>query len=254
MQNATESPSHAPLARIAPSSASTPPLSFFLSLSLSLSLHHPYSFTMEPDEKAALQPSPPSPSSPNEHAPPLGTRIQVLWRIHYADASAPLERWWGAVVQDRTQATVGTISPQHSTHNLYILLYDAYAEFPEDVSKVAFVSADTLLDVSQAGDENKGILDWQLETDKPDEDSPMSLGEYAQLTDVELEQVGLSQNADLDVLATMPAHVQTHVVSGYRLFADGVKESLQKLRESKPKGYVVTAEDVQQMCASLNQK
>lgn len=155
-----------------------------------------------PDESTAFNGAPDA-ESPRQkltsraHAPPLGSRIQVLWRIVYNESNStsttPLkqqvseqptqhqqtepvestrageadvvERWWGAVVQDCTPDFVGSRDPAHADYNVFVLLYDSYGEFEEETSRVAFLPGNVLLDLSMLHDEDGGRLDWRLESD-----------------------------------------------------------------------------------------
>lgn len=196
-------------------------------------------------EQAPDRPGAPTPPC---DAPALGTRIEVLWKISHDDGRVE-ERWWGAVVQDRLHATVGSISAEHADRFVHILLYDAYGDFEEDISRVAFLPDGTLLDVSQIGDSNKGVLDWRPEA--PKHDAQMSLHEFVQANQRDLRAAGVPDDADLAFLSGMPAHVQTHMTAGYRVFADGVKQMLSELSRKHPDGYVVTERDVQEWCDKL---
>lgn len=215
-------------------------------------------------------------SSGRAFAPPIGTKIQVLWRIVYDDKNttadqqpAPaqnidaantddteqvdnpnvVERWWGATVQDRTNEKVGAVSAPNADADVFVLLYDAYNEFPEETSRVAFLPDNVLLDLSMLNDDAQGgRLDW---VDDPamhlEQDSPSAIRSaecIAREADAFVRESGLPADADLRALATMPHSVQVHIATGYRSFADAIKRLLGELVASKPAGYVVTADDV----------
>ncbi|KAI0562840.1 hypothetical protein FGB62_51g126 [Gracilaria domingensis] len=208
-------------------------------------------------------------------APPIGSRIEVLWRVDYdpeeadkmevdTDTGGPqtLIRWWGATVQDCLSETVGSKCPQHADKKVFVLLYDAFQEFGEDTATVAFISHDCLVDLSQLDDVNKGELEWrmenaenkQAETSAEDKAQLVSLEQYANEVSAAVEGAGLSEEADLQILNSLPPHVQAQVASGYRRFADHVKNSLASFMEEKPKDYIVTKADVQNMFASMDTK
>lgn len=233
-----------------------------------------------------LEPEPQAPID-NSHAPPIGTKIQVLWRIIHesnnnnsnsnADAmntdstneatgnteltSGPMEeqRWWGAVVQERTSEKVGIRSIEiHKDLDVHILLYDAYGDFEEEVVRVAFLPDNVLLDLSMLDDADGGRLDWRLESDamndEDDEESATAVRSaecLAREADQIVQLSGISADADLQALARMPHEVQLHVASGYRSFADAIKSLLGELVASKPADYVVTAQDVQEIMARV---
>ncbi|CAN8073272.1 unnamed protein product [Agarophyton chilense] len=227
--------------------------------------------SQQSDEKEALGLS----HAPKVVPPPLGCRIEVLWRIDYdleeaekmevdagTEASRTVTRWWGATVQDCLKESVGQRCPQHADKKVHILLYDAFQEFGEDTSTVAFISDDSLVDLSQLDDVNKGELQWRLENAKDKqagantEDKPqlVSLEQYAAEVSAAVEGAGLSEEADLQILSTLPPHVQAQVASGYRRFADHVKTSLASFLQEKPKDYIVTEADVQRMFATMHPK
>lgn len=225
----------------------------------------------------------------NSHAPPIGTKIQVLWRIIHEDnninnnnsstadsmntvsanettgnnepTSGPMEeqRWWGAVVQERTSEKVGSRSIEaHKDLDVHILLYDAYGDFEEEVVRVAFLPDNVLLDLSMLDDADGGRLDWRLESDamndEDDEESATAVRSaecLAREADQIVQLSGISADADLQALARMPHEVQLHVASGYRSFADAIKSLLGELVASKPADYVVTAQDVQEIMARV---
>lgn len=225
------------------------------------------------------------------HAPPIGSRIQVLWRIVYNEPNSSgttpvkqqksdqqtqhqqsepqsepqpepgesahtlepdvVERWWGAVVQDCTPDFVGSRDPAYSNYNVFVLLYDAYGEFEEETSRVAFLPGNVLLDLSMLHGEDGGRLDWRLESSDMDLDdlpahvsSPLCTTELSRFADDLASQSEVPADADLRALATMPYDVQLHVTSGYRSFADSLKSRLGQLLSSKPSDYVVTAADI----------
>lgn len=248
-------------------------------------IHCLFCFVTMANDDSGLSPCPPSSTtlpivqsnnvatlSPGHpFAPPIGTRIQVLWRIVYdekddaaeqvnatdpqTDDSNVDERWWGAVVQDCTNETVGSRSPEHAHLKVHILLYDAYNDFPEETARVAFLPGNVLLELSMLGEADSGRLDWQLESDSTMEDDPSSAvcsAEFlAREADEIVQQSGLSVDADLHALATMPHNVQLHVASGYRNFADAVKRLLGELIATKPTDYVVTADDVRDIMSRV---
>lgn len=205
-----------------------------------------------------------------EFAPPVGTKIQVLWRIVYdekdetnentdtneqnPDANV-VERWWGATVQDCTTELVGSRLPAYAHLKVHVLLYDTYNEFTEETARVVFLPDNVLVDLSMLNETGGGRLDWQVESDKPmddDDESTIRSAEcLAREGDEIVQQCGLSTDADLQALATMPHDVQLHVASGYRSFADAVKRLLGELIANKPADYVVTAEDVQNIMARV---
>lgn len=230
------------------------------------------------------QPEPQAPVD-NSHAPPIGTKIQVLWRIIHEDnnnsstteamnmdsnnelagntepTSGPMEeqRWWGAVVQERTSEKVGSRSIEaYKDLDVHILLYDAYEDFEEEVVRVAFLPDNVLLDLSMLEDADGGRLDWRLESDamndEDDEESATAVRSaecLAREADQIVQLSGISADADLQALARMPHEVQLHVASGYRSFADAIKTLLGELVASKPADYVVTAQDVQEIMARV---
>lgn len=213
------------------------------------------------------QPSPAVPSSsdckPASYAPKLGSRIQVLWRIEpsASDETKPTEtvdRWWGATVQDCTRETAGdAVKPEHANMNIHVLLYDAYGEFAEEVSRVVFVSPSTLVDMSCIGDENDGYLDWKIEgtdTDIDNSSALLSLEAYIADQDAMVEEAGISSDADLQVLSQYPASVQLQMATGYRKFADSIKLMLSELAAKQPPGYVITEADVQSIFTKLQAK
>lgn len=194
------------------------------------------------------------------HAPPLGTRIEVLWRISYDEKgdNEPVDRWWGAVIQDCTKQLVGEQSEaEYADYPIHILLYDAYGEFEEDTARVAFLPNSMLLDLAQTDGPHNGMLDWRVEgsednaTNAGEAPQQLSLSQYAAEQAALVEQAGLSSDADLEVLSQMPADLQLHMSAGYRQFADGVKKMLFELMERKPTGYVVTEQDVQMIFTRL---
>lgn len=225
------------------------------------------------DQEMAEAPSNPHPSKPDqaktarpgrEHAPELGTRIEVLWRIETdepaddgSESTMPTvqDRWWGAVVQDCTNERVGAAAqPQHPEALVHVLLYDAYGEFEEDTARVVFLPDRTLVDLARLDDEDRGMLDWRLEgtTDvAPEPAVPLTMAQFANQQEEIVQQAGLSSDADLQVLRQFPANVQLHMTSGYRAFADGVKGMLTELMAKKPSGYVVTEADVQEIFAKI---
>lgn len=174
----------------------------------------------------------------------------MLWRITYDDAE-PVVCWWGAVVQDCTRETVGGVVAEYSHCNVHILLYDARDEFEEDVARVAFVARDSLLDLACTNDENKGILDWKLEEAGEESAPHVSLHDVLRNEMEGMQEAGVRENADLEALGSMPAHVQTNITAGYRNFVDGVKEMLEECVRTNPPGYVVTEQDVRQMYARV---
>lgn len=190
-------------------------------------------------------------SAGRQYAPPLGTRIEVLWRIESPGdddmEGEVVDRWWGAVVQDCTAERVGSVvKAEWAGELVHMLLYDAYGEFGEDTARVAFVPNGSLVDLARLDDEIGGVLDWRKEGEEPlGENVEMSLEEFANEQDMIVQEAGLSKDADLHVLSQYPANVQINVASGYRIFADGVKEMLGELVATKPAGYVVTEADVQ---------
>lgn len=226
-----------------------------------------------PQPHNAHIPAPPK-AAIQSHAPPLGTRIQVLWKIEYeaeqdekppmdvgVEGSGTVTRWWGATVQDRLTETLGTRNAHNAEQSVYVLLYDAYHEFAEDTAKVAFIAHDMLVDVSQLEDVNKGELVWRVDQTEStttasastdDKTQLVSLEQYAAQMSEAVQCAGLSEEADLQILSTMPVHVQAQVASGYRRFADHLKDALVKLAHDKPKDYVVTKADVQKMFANIN--
>lgn len=204
----------------------------------------------KPVTPTSTNPTPPNPlalsaSGPGSaHAPPLGTRIEVLWRIESPDegdqAGEIVDKWWGAVVQDCTSQMAGSlVKPEWAGELVHTLLYDAWGEFGEDTVRVVFVPKKSLVDLARLDDENGGVLDWRVEG------GDMSMEEVAEENEALVQEAGLSSDADLAVLSQYPANVQINVASGYRVFADGVKEMLGELVASKPRGYVVTESDVQ---------
>lgn len=251
--------------------------------------------------QSTLAPAPskevdPAISSGRAFAPPIGTKIQVLWRIVYEDnkpvadpvtdpkptlpgtgetgplstppsataqialeqqeeKSKTVERWWGAVLQDRTNEKVGSLSSEHADLDVFILLYDSYNDFSEETSRVAFLPNNTLLDLSLLDDSQGGRLDWveesamQLEQDTPFVVRPLEW--LARETEDITQQTGLPADADLRALATMPHNVQVHVATGYRSFADTVKRLLSELVASKPDGYIITEDDVHTILARV---
>lgn len=200
----------------------------------------------------------PSPSPGREHAPPLGTRIEVLWRIESSGEGTDepgeiVDRWWGAIVQECTTETAGNaVKAEWSRELIHVLLYDAWGEFAEDAARVAFLPGRSLVDLGRLDDENDGVLAWRREGER-DENFEMSLGEFADEQDALVHEAGLSQDADLAMLSQYPANVQINVASGYRVFADGVKEMLGELVATKPAGYVVTEQDVQGIFEKIQQ-
>lgn len=177
----------------------------------------------------------------------------MLWRIESGgegdnapEEGATHERWWGATVQDCLPQHAGaSVPPAHRDQRVHALLYDAYGDFEEDVARVVFLPAHTLLDLSRTDDDNSGILDWRVEREGDDMNGEMSLKDVAEEQEAMVMEAGISANADLEALSAYPADVQIGVTQGYRVFADGVKEMLGELVASKPKGYVVTEADVQ---------
>lgn len=204
-----------------------------------------------------------------EFSPPIGTKIQVLWRILYDEKdetnessnaneqsaeSNVVERWWGAVVQDCTTEVVGSRSPEHANMRVHILLYDAYNEFTEEIARVAFLPDNMLLDLSMLNESEGGRLSWRVESDENmgDAEPAVHSAEFlAREGDELVQQSGLSVDADLQALATMPHDVQLHVTAGYRSFADTVKRLLAELIATKPADYVVTAEDIRSIMARV---
>lgn len=223
-------------------------------------------------------------------APPIGSRIQVLWRIVYSELGSTsntprklqvleqqsqfhqsmptetvvpnepdvVERWWGAVVQDCTTDLVGLRDPTHSEYNVFVLLYDSYGEFEEETSRVAFLPGNVLLDLSMIHDEEGGRLDWRLESSNLDVEtlpthsvSPLRTTELSQFADDLASQSDIPADADLRALATMPYNVQLHVTSGYRSFADSLKSRLGQLLSTKPPDYVVTADDIRDVMSRV---
>lgn len=188
-----------------------------------------------------------APADGREHAPATGTRIEVMWRIESgegegadAEDGETVDRWWGAVVHACTEETAGArVKTEWAHARVYELRYDAWGEFAEDTARVAFVSRGSLVDLARLQDENDGVLDWRVEG------GDLSMKEVAEENEALVSQMGLSSDADLAVLSQYPAQVQIDVASGYREFADGVKEMLGELVASKPSGYVVTESDVQ---------
>lgn len=249
------------------------------------------------DEGETDQTTAPTESTNNtdqDHAPALGSRIQVLWRIIHNDPtsteqSSPSpspslstdvkdklpenasenaadnsndshveERWWGAAVQDCTSETVGARCPAHANVNVHILLYDAYNDFPEEIVRVAFLPDNILLDLAMLEDTSGGRLDWQYESDafmsdgNMNNESNVCSAEFlAREADAIVQQSGISADADLQALSAMPHDVQLHVASGYRSFADSIKQNLGELINSKPTDYVVTVDDVQNIMARV---
>lgn len=198
-------------------------------------------------------PETPAPPPGRLHAPPLSSRIEVLWRIesggeeeNTAGQDAIHERWWGAVVQDCLSQPGGASVPtEHRDQRVHILLYDAFGEFEEDIARVVFLPDRTLIDLSRADDENQGVLDWRPEGDAEEQKRELSLRDVADEQEAMVMEAGISADADLEALRAYPANVQIGVTQGYRVFADGIKEMLGELVASKPKGYVVTEADVQ---------
>lgn len=204
--------------------------------------------------------------------PSIGSRIEVLWNIDYdAGADDKMEvdtsneentvtRWWGATVQDRLKEDLGSRRPDHAECQLHVLLYDAYQEFCEDTATVAFISDDTLVDLSQLEDVNKGELQWRFEgfaqkqAESTTDEKPqlVSLEEYAADLSAAVHDAGLTEETDLQILSTLPLHVQSRFASGYRHFANTLKNSLDKFLQEKPENYVVTKADVQKVFANIH--
>lgn len=251
------------------------------SSSLNVSVETPTS------SEAPTEETPQQKSISRAHAPPIGSRIQVLWRIVYNEPNSTgttpvkqqksdqqsqdqqaepqaepgeraltvepyvVERWWGAVVQDCTPDVVGARDPAYSNYNVFVLLYDAYGEFEEETSRVAFLPGNVLLDLSMLHGEDGGRLDWRMESSDMDLDdlpahatSPLCTTELSRFADHLASQSEVPADADLRALAAMPYDVQLHVTSGYRSFADSLKSRLGQLLSSKPSDYVVTADDI----------
>ena len=141
----------------------------------------------------------------------------------------------GATVQDASQELVGDLSPPNKDLKIYILLYDAHDGFAEDIARVAFVSPDTLLDLACVHDENKGILDWRMEEAKEENiNNNLSLDDVLRNEMDRLREAGVTENADLEVLGEMPAHVQSNITAGYRNFVEGVKEMIAECVRKNP--------------------
>lgn len=216
----------------------------------------------QPLKTAESPPQAPTLLSGRLHAPPLGSRIEVLWRIESGggEDNAPEgddaihERWWGAVVQDCLSQPVGSSVPNgHSDQLVHILLYDAYGEFEEDIARVVFLPDRTLIDLLRADDDNQGVLDWRVEGDGDEQKRDLSLRDVAEEQEAMVMEAGISADADLEALRAYPANVQIGVTQGYRVFADGIKEMLGELVASKPRGYVVTEADVQTIFERIRQ-
>ncbi|PXF44104.1 hypothetical protein BWQ96_06185 [Gracilariopsis chorda] len=241
--------------------------------SLASTIEKPAPHTQSAQQQQPSVPPTKTNTKPTEKpiVPPVGSRIEVLWKIDYgADADDKMEvdtateentvtRWWGATVQDRLKEALGSRRPDQAERQLHVLLYDAYQEFAEDTATVAFISADTLVDLSQLEDVNKGELQWRFEdsaqkqTDSAqDEKSQLvSLEEYAADLSAAVQDAGLTEETDLQILSTLPLHVQSRFATGYRRFADTLKNSLDKFLQEKPEDYVVTKADVQKVFASI---
>lgn len=197
-------------------------------------------------------------------APKVGSRIEVLWRIEPPDSATdgpsktPVERWWGATVQDCTREKAGSaVKPDYADYNVHVLLYDAYGEFAQDVSRVVFIPGSSLVDLSLVGDENKGVLDWKMEGDDLDvgmSAGPLSLETVIAEQTAMVQEAGISTDADLEVLSQYPANVQIRMATGYRKFADNVKQMLAELASTQPPGYVITEADVEAILAKLQGK
>lgn len=166
------------------------------------------------------------------------------------------------MVQDCTTDTSSlSIPAAHAGKPVHILLYDAFGEFDEDIAHVIFLPDRSLVDLARIEEETDGILDWRLETEG-DEYGYGARGNGGELSlmevvDAQVEMVsaaGISANADLEALREYPPSVQIGVASGYRVFADGVKQMLGELVASKPMGYVVTEEDVQSVVTRIRER
>lgn len=192
------------------------------------------------------------------HAPALGTRIQVLWRLTFdgadgSEGTTPVDQWWGAVVQDCTRETVGAARAMHAHRYVFVLLYDPLHGFTEETSRVAFLPDSQLLDLAQLDGPHAGVLDWRVEGADEDDDASAVHSASAVAAEVDnlVQEAGIAADADLHALAAMPHTVQIRLASGYRSFADALKARLAELIAAKGDGYVVTKEDVDSIMTAL---
>lgn len=203
------------------------------------------------------------------YAPPLGARIEVLWRIESGAEGQPdeiIERWWGAVVQDCTKETAKAMltSAQNSVGNklldmyneerVHVLLYDAYGEFEEDTASVVFLPNKRIVDMARVDEEQGGVLDWRIEGEGNKEPMEMKLTDLANEADLMATEAGLSENAAMEALRSYPASVQIEAASRYRLFADGVKQMLGELLRGKGEDYVITESDMKVIFQRMQEK
>lgn len=179
-------------------------------------------------------------AAPAAFAPPTNARIEVLWRLE-SDAAVE-ERWWGARVQDIERV---------NGRARHILLYDSYGEFGEEVARVEFrPDGETLIDLSRADDADGGLLGWRMEG------AANAVSEVLTVQDV-ADAVRDGGEGDtvfgamLEALTSLPADRQLRYASGYRMFADRIKDALMQLVREKGDDYVVTAADVHAIFAQL---
>lgn len=161
-------------------------------------------------------------------APPLNTRIEVLWTLT-SEAGVAEERWWGARVQD---------VERENGEERHVLLYDAYGDFGEVVVRVKFQTTDTLLDLSRSTD---NTLYWRLEGS--------TTSDVLTVQDVVHDGDVLAMM--MDALTSLPADKQLRYASAYRTFADRIKDALDRLLQDKGEDYVITAADVHAIFAQL---
>eukprot|EP00884_Botryococcus_braunii_P018108 jgi/Botrbrau1/4981/Bobra.0396s0009.1 len=168
----------------------------------------------------------------------IGQRIRVKWELSEPETLDGSKcRWWGASVAEASQ-------------DGYLIKYDAYQEFPEELSKINILSKDFL-----QHEGSNDILRWRLEAlsgDCSDTEGDDDLDDTLELSDIleetaEFErELGTSvEEAALAGLETLEPSQQLRLAAGFREFSDHVKEALRaRMQAADSTSYTVTAEDV----------
>lgn len=206
---------------------------------------------------AAVTPSESAATGPRQDLPVLqpGDRVEVLWTIERdnddganddddanddAAAAEDEQRWWGAKV-----------AREGAGDSSYVVLYDAYAEFPASEVCVTLCGPRTLRDESAGGERMR----WRREGDESEGGEWDLLGDDAgEISAWEMVQAqDETGEGDLvmEEFGKLPAAQQSSMAHCVRTFADEVKSEMRKLVEQRGPGTVVTEKDISDMVCTL---